>query len=238
MRKVMILYTVCILLCAYFSPQSSAQQLEIKELLVSNIGVNVGEIEEANIKLYADVKGDYLKNFQLNFDEQRLKFPSWKNVSNQTYYPKLFYSDLNSDGLKDLVIILTLGYGTGVIEQEVHVLHDDGEHIYEIPVQNPKEIIEKNVKTKITPSQVIITIHEEKQVKMDIKNLGIDTKDLFSSVVTANLIRYDVINNKLTAIIGAQVAPVGGYIGDFIITYRYKDDKYRLDKIDFKPIAN
>ncbi|MGG2082540.1 hypothetical protein [Lysinibacillus pakistanensis] len=37
----------------------------------------------------------------------------------------------------------------------------------------------------------------------------------------------------MTAIIGAQIAPVGGYIGSFYITYILKDKKFQLKKIKF-----
>ncbi len=38
----------------------------------------------------------------------------WENITNKTFIPKLILSDLNKDGKEELIVILTIGYGTGV----------------------------------------------------------------------------------------------------------------------------
>ncbi|WP_317946133.1 hypothetical protein [Sporosarcina saromensis] len=47
------------------------------------------------------------------------------------------------------------------------------------------------------------------------------------------MIRFEVIDNQLTAIIGAQISPVGGYIGSFHITYQFENGMYEGTKIEF-----
>lgn len=232
-------FLISILCYAFYSIPSNAQVLNQEKLAIKKPLVNVGKIEEANINLYAEDEGEFLKNFTLNYDDRILKFPSWKNVTNQTYYPELLYTDLDGDYSKDLIIILTLGYGTGLIEQEVHIFHKSKTNkvLNEKTVINPKEILEKNLITKINGSQVMITIKNKKTIQIGIKCLGVNPKDLFSNITTTNLIQYDIIDYKLTAIIGAQIAPVGGYIGDFYISYKNLNDIYSIDNIEFVPIT-
>lgn len=196
----------------------------------------VGNLPEANVTLYAIEREGYLGNFQLEANGVIQHFPYWINVSNPAYWPQLFYNDINQDGKKELVVILTREYGTGLINQDIHVLHENktnlGNVYKEVLVDNPISILLKNVKTKLTKSEAIINIGNEKtDIKID--QFGINPKQLFSDIVTENLVRYEVLDNELTAIIGAQISPVGGYIGSFHITYEYKNGMYEVKRIEF-----
>lgn len=212
--------------------------LEIKALANQNETEDkiVGNLPEVNVTLYAIERDGYLENFKLKSNGGIQYYPSWINVSNEAYKPQLFYNDINSDGKKELIIILTTGYGTGIIEQNIYVLHktktDIGEVYKEIIVDNPMTILLKNVKTKLTKSKAIINIGNEQTI-INIDELDIDPKNLFSDIVTGNIVKFNVLNDKLTAIIGAQVSPVGGYIGSFYITYTFKDGMYQLKRIKF-----
>lgn len=200
----------------------------------------VGNLSEDNITLYAIQKDGELKNFKLESNGTIQYFPTWFNVSNEAYYPKIFYKDINSDGNKELIIVLTTGYGTGNVEQNVHVFNkhkinigEDYKEVFkEVLVDNPLAIILKNVKTTLTKSEANITIGDEETV-IKIDKMGIPSNHLFQDVDTGNIIKFDVINNELTAIIGAQIAPAGGLIGNFYITYSLKDKMYQLKKIKF-----
>ncbi|MBO0601854.1 hypothetical protein I2483_09290 [Sporosarcina sp. E16_3] len=199
----------------------------------------VGNLLEANVTLYAIEREGYLEKFRLEANGGIQYFPYWINVSNEAYWPQLFYKDIIQDGKKELIIVLTRGYGTGVIEQFVHVLHNTetnfGEVYGEILVDNPMAILLKNVKTKLTKSEAIINIGNERTV-IQLDKLGIDPKRLFSDVVTGSLVRFDVLDNELTAIMGAQTSPLGGYIGEFHITYEFKDQMYQVKRIKFIPL--
>ncbi|MDN4608669.1 hypothetical protein [Sporosarcina highlanderae] len=205
----------------------------VKSMAIEKV---VGKIPEANIYLYATEREGNLEKFRLEANGVIQYFPFWINVSNETYWPQLIYHDINHDGKKELIIILTQGYGTGIILQEVHVLHNTETNIgnvyREMIVDNPMAILLKNVKTKLTKSEAIITIGKEKTV-IKIDTLGIEPENLFSDVVTDNLIRFEVIDNQLTALIGAQIAPVGGYIGSFYITYKFQNGLYEGTNVEF-----
>lgn len=196
----------------------------------------IGSIPEINLTLFAQEKDGELVNFRLDVNGGTKYFPYWRNVANETYAPQLFYQDINTDGKKDIIIVLTQGYGTGILEQNVHVLHQTqtnlGETYREIIVDDPRTILLRNVKTKLTKSEAIISI-SNKEEKYSIEKIVKGPEGLFSNIVTDNLISYEIIDNQLFAKMGAQIAPAGGFIGSFYITYEYKDRFYQMKEIDF-----
>ncbi|CAM5197216.1 hypothetical protein UACE39S_04336 [Ureibacillus acetophenoni] len=205
---------------------------ESKEIIVENLS-------ESNITLSAiESKGNFI-NFKLKISGKIIEFPNWINVSNKTYWPQLFYKDINKDGLEELIIVLTTGYGTGVIKQDVHVLqkNNNSNAFKEVNVENPIANLKKNIKTELTKSKAIINIANQQTV-IELEKLGLTSEDLFSDIVLRNLVRFDILDNNLTAVIGAQVSPIGGYIGDFYIMYEFIDNKYQVKRINFVPIKN
>lgn len=206
-----------------------SRQNQTKEIVV-------GELPEAKITLFAKEREGILEKFRLEENGISQHFSFWINVSNETYWPQLINTDINQDGEKELIIILTRGYGTGVINQEIHVLHkidtNFGNVYREILVDNPITTLLKKVKMELTKSHALITIGHHK-TEIEIDKLGIEPRNLFSDITTANLLRFEIIDNNLMAIIGAQVSPVGGFIGSFRITYEYKNEMYEAKKIEF-----
>lgn len=199
----------------------------------------VATLPKEIINLYATERDGYLEKFRLEVNGNSHLFPYWMNVSEEAFRPKIYFNDINSNGEIELIIVLTTGTGTGILEQYVHVFHKTKTnlgYVYkEILVDNPMAIILKNVKTNLTNSEVIIKIGN-KETDINIENLGIKPKNLFSDINTGNITKFDVLNNELTAIIGAQVSPAGGFIGNFHISYIFKDNMYQMKKIEF--IAN
>lgn len=238
LMKFMMFFAIFLLLTP--SETSALNHINKKSIPIQNKTKEqiIGEIPEANIILYAREREGYFEKFKLMANGDIQYFPGWMNISNEAYKPKLFFSDINSDGKKELIIILTTGYGTGIIQQNVHVLHNIktgmGEIYKEKIVDDPRAILLKNVKTKLTKSEAIINI-KNKKIVINIDKLDIAPEHLFSNIVMDNLIKFDVLDNELTAIVGAQISPVGGYIGSFYITYAFKDNMYQLKKINFIP---
>ncbi|MEK4671327.1 hypothetical protein [Niallia sp. FSL R7-0271] len=198
----------------------------------------VGSLPEANVKLYATERTGLLENFRLHLSSGDKYLPFWFNVSNRSYWPSLFYKDINQDGKKELIFVLTTGYGNDTVKQNVHVFHeiktDLGNAYEETLVDNPMAIILKNVKTNLTKSEAIITLGNKKTV-IKIDELGVDPKHLFPDIAIGNITEFEILDNKLTANMGASVSPAGGYLGDFHITYTFKDKMYQVEKIEFIP---
>lgn len=195
----------------------------------------VGNLPEAELTLYATEKEGDLTNFKLTVKGETYFFPRWLNSPNITYYPKLYYSDINNDGRKEIVIVLTTDTGTGVIIQEPHVFQvDNNGDLLEKLVDNPMAIINKNVKTKLSKSEAIVSIGKEK-TKINVKEFNIVPSHIFENVAIGSVLRFEVTDNKLVAKVGLTIAPTGGSIGEIQITYIYKDNMYQAKQINFIP---
>jgi len=195
----------------------------------------VGQLLEANLTLFATEKEGDLTNFKLKVKGETYFFPRWINASNPTYYPELYYSDINNDGKKEIIIVLTTGTGSGIVIQEVHVFHiDNNGNLIEILVDNPMSIINKNVKTKLSKSEATVSIGNE-ITKINVEELGIVPSHIFETVALGSIFKFKVINNKLEAIVGAAIAPTGGSLGEIHITYTFKDNMYQAEQIKFIP---
>lgn len=195
----------------------------------------VGNLPEAELTLYATEKEGDLTKFKLSVKGETYFFPRWVNSPNITYYPKFYYSDINNDGRKEIVIVLTTDTGTGVIIQEPHVFHvDNNGDLLDKLVDNPTAIINKNVKTKLSSSKAIVSIGREKN-KINIKELNIVPSHIFENVAVGSTLRFEVIDNKLVAKVGLTISPAGGSIGEIHITYTFKDNMYQSKQINFIP---
>lgn len=199
----------------------------------------ISKSKEANVILYAneiDRKNGMYRDFEMKIDGGTRYFPYWINVTNPTYAPRILYNDLNEDEKKDLTIVLTKGYGTGVLDSEVHVLNKTqtsiGEIHKEILVDNPISVILKNVKTKLTQHEAVVSIGE-KTTEIDIEKFQIPPDHLFNDVVFGSIVNFDVVDNHLVASVDGQITPAM-FIGTIQITYEFKDKMYQAIKIEFK----
>ena len=181
-------------------------------------------------------------DFKIDFQGSILSKPYWINTTSPTWSPKIIYEDISQDGKKELVIILTKGICTGVLEREVHVFQmqqrksnkTQSAMPVEVVVDDPIAILLKNVKIELTPNKASVSIGDKKYT-VDIKSLGIQPGHLFDEIYFGNLINFDIKNNLLIAKLGGQISPVGGYIGDIQITYIFKDKMYQAKSIEFIP---
>jgi len=213
------------------SPSVAKVSSETKTMVAKN--------DEANVILYAtetDKKNGTYRGFEMKMAAGTKYFPFWMNVTNPTYAPIILYNDLNTDGRKDLIMVLTRGYGTGVLDSEVHILHkiqtNMGENFVEVLVDNPLAVILKNVKTKLTQHEVKVTIVDKTTV-INIDKFQIPPEHLFDHIGFGSIIKYDVVDHQLVASIPAQITPAM-FLGTIEITYEFKDQMYQAKKIEYK----
>jgi hypothetical protein len=197
-------------------------------IYISNISEPQSEIvatyKKAKATLYATKREGNLEKFRLEIDRETRWFPYWRNSDTPAFGPRFFHEDINQDGKKELVIILTTGHGTGVLITEAHVLQKTQTNIGEIYMEklidNPLAIINKNVKTKkLLNDQVEIGIGKKKTIDNIYKYLG------------GEHIEFSVYNNELVAFISGQVSPPPE--GAILITYQFKDNMYQAKKIEY-----
>lgn len=182
-----------------------------------------------DIVLYAKkTNEDLYRDFKLDFKGETYFIPFGINVTNPTYAPKIFYQDINEDRKKELIITLTKGYGSGVRDEEVYAYsYTNG--LIDVIVDNPLAIINKNVKTKLTPEKAKITLGDKVFI-VDTKS--IESTHLFEDISFGSVIDYEVINKNLMVRVSSQITPAM-FVGDIIITYEYSDKMYQAKEIKF-----
>ena len=103
----------------------------------------------------------------------------------------------------------------------------------DILVDNPITIINKNVKTKLT-TEIAEIIVGDKVYKVDIRPLEVKPTNLFQDISFGSSIKYEVIDQLLTATISAQISPAG-FVGQLVIVYEYREKMYQAKSIEFQP---
>lgn len=183
--------------------------------------------------MYAKKIVSLYRDFRIDFKGETYFRPFWMNDTNPTYAPQIYYEDINNDEKKELIIILTKGYGTSALEEEVYVYRYSNGLIC-VLVDNPLAIMNKNVKTKLTTEKAEVRV-EHKVYTVDIKPLEIKSENLFDDIGFGSIIDYEVKDNQLIAKIPGQISPAG-YIGEIDIVYEYRDKMYQAKSIEFQPV--
>lgn len=221
MRKFLVLALIVCLLINPYKTNAAGNGYEV-----------VAKISNENITLYAKNKDEFYQDFKIVFKGTLYSRPFWINVTNPTYAPQIYYEDINKDQKKELIIILTKDYGTGVLEQEVNVFHIDSNRFGEVLVDNPMAIVNKNIRSSLSQSKAEITIGKKHYV-INVKELELIPETIFDEINFESIIKYEVKNNKLIATLHPQFSP-GAFVGSVIITYEYRDKMYQAKSIDFQ----
>jgi hypothetical protein len=142
----------------------------------------------------------------------------WSNVNNETYYPAVGMAQLGTDGNQKMVVFLTKGYGTGVLDQEPHVLnlHD----LSERPVENPVEAVKQQVKSRITKAGGKVNII----VQTDAQKIEKSYDETYAAVWNeyvgfGSIVKYELSNNQIIAFVPGNVSAA-----EFAVTVRVEYD--------------
>lgn len=209
---------------------------------------------DSNIKLLASIPEEKTYLYAINTDDSILyntmilsvkgvnKIYPWENLSlpSPVAFPQLYYTDLNNDNKKELVVILAKNTGTGVSVKEIHVL--DLENFNEYKIEDPVDVITDNIEISIiTTKKVEIKIDDNVAV-IDINNVPFNQlgyyPDTISEIYYKDYIKYELINEGdiLKAIVGAEAAHMK-YVGNFDIYYSFKNGEFKANKIVFSSPA-
>ena len=136
-------------------------------LVVINAKAFSGQYDEIEKSSKVDITiiNDIYTDFKIDFQGSVFLRPYWVNTANPTWSPQIIYEDINNDEKNELIIILTKGYGTGTLEEEVHVFHAQKQRMkkfigvpVEVLVDEPIAIVLKNVKTNLSPTGAKVSI--------------------------------------------------------------------------------
>lgn len=193
----------------------------------------VASLQNKNVKLFglSSQSNDIYDKFLINING-KTKYFNWKNVTSETFSPKIILSDINSDNVEELIIILTTGTGSDLHVEDIHIINPNT--FREYAINDPLVIIKEHVATKITNGDKEVLI----QIKLNGNEFNIEKqKDYagswFEDVYFGNDNHWEVVNKKLYAHIGAQVSPAG-YIGIITIEYKFENNEFNLSDISFK----
>lgn len=195
----------------------------------------VSRNDNENITLYAKKMNGSFRDFKVDFKGAIFSRPFWIGVTNPSYAPQIIYKDINKDQKKELVIILTKGYGTGVLWEDVYVFEILNNHlnVNEMIVDNPLAIIHKNVKTKLTAEKAEVIVGDKK-CTVDITPLEIKKENLFDDIGFGSIVDYEVRDNQLIVSVAGQISPAS-FVGSIEIIYEYRDKMYQANSIKFQP---
>lgn len=194
----------------------------------------VSDIPNTDIKLYYvehnESKGMY-NGFVLQINGVKTYF-RWENVDNPSRKPKLVLSDLDKDGRNELVVVLNKGYGTGVQDEEVHVIKLEP-FFYEVLVENPLIALHKKVHIEKSPDQIMISLNNKKTV---LNKKGMTSLPFLEDLGAGygHHIGFEASNNTLYSRVFLGVGTNPG-VGEFLIKYNYKDEIFQVQSIDFIP---
>lgn len=193
----------------------------------------LADLAEKDISLFAkvdnEVDGVY-KGLLLKIKGEEKEY-NWENLSNPTYYPELYLSDIDNDKKEELIIILTDGTGSGFKSEKIYVL--DIQSLEEYDIDNPLDIISQKVDSTITINNekllIKILINGKEIInEKEVTEAGVWNESLgFGSIVD-----YTVDNGVIRAIVPAAVATTW-YIGEVRIDYKYHEGTIKDEKLEF-----
>jgi len=168
----------------------------------------------------------------LSIDGKTKRF-SWKTYGEPAFLPEFSYADVDGDGRNELIVILCESEGTGALVEEIHVLNP--ENFSEITVQSPLVALENRVVSKIDENDVQITIDNQNALVFPEKEITAkvaEKKSWFDNLTTGSIIDYSMQGNNVIVRVAAQLSPAG-FLGDFNLTYEYKDNQLKVSGVSF-----
>lgn len=192
-----------------------------------------------NIYLIADqINWMTYKNFTLQVGDMGsliYNFPNWYHGK---YDPGLYKSDLNSDSLEDIIIVLNNDIAPSENPiKDIHILnqiHDPNRRYEEATVEPIQSVLDQLLKIDQQDNIVSFTTGE-KTYNMDISKYHFDNpRKPFVSIETLD---YSVLKGKLYGILGAYVHQDNhifpGYIGNCTFEYFWDGKMYKVKSVVF-----
>lgn len=151
------------------------------------------------------------------------------NVTNPNYAPEIILADLNGDGTKEIVVILTTGYGTGVYRSDVVVYNSEGNII---PVEDANAAFSKQFGGSFSAQGLDVNVQGQRY-HVPYTSLLSDRDHLNERPQIGSFMQYAVDNGSLTATAAVQISPAE-FVGDLTMTYRFTNGTLQAGKASFE----
>lgn len=206
-------------------PSIQKEKEPIEKILVNEIPGSIALVADPD----SSTEGMYADLTIKTVDNE--KSTTWKTLRAETWLPTLELIDFFADEDPELYIKLTTDEGTGVLMEEVHILSLPT--LEEFTIENPLTIIEKTVKD-LSNTDAYKFILNGKEKTIEKKALYGPADTLFDKPVFENIIKYNIIDNALTAIVPIQLSATEFY-GEFAITYKFNGKAFCFESITYAP---
>ena len=162
--------------------------------------------EEVLVYLNNESAGMY-EEVTVETKDNKKTFP-WRNVTNPTYAPITYVADVDNDDEDEIIILLTIGYGTGVYASDIHILNI--EDLTEIDIEDPVEAIKNTVTSSIVADGNKVNVEVNWDGKIIEKTYDKSYAGMwFEEVVFGSHVRYEVSNNRIFAKVTGAISPAG-----------------------------
>lgn len=192
-------------------------------------GVMVGESEDKTVRITGN------KTESGTFDHLQITTPVFSrsipgyNVTNPSYAPQISKEDIDGDGIPDIVVILTTGYGTGVYQSNVLVYNSDGS---QVPVEDANTAFLKQFSGSYSDQGMDIQV-QDKRYKVPYTSLFSDKNILGDKPGIGGIMRYSMENGVLTATTAVQVS-MAEFVGDLKLKYTFKNGLLQAGDASFE----
>lgn len=193
--------------------------------------------EEIQLQAAQVNKYDYVKGMNLIINGESRPFTSWEGMWDWSYKPDIYVEDLTNDEQEEFAVINTLGYGTGLMKKDVHIVNLQNHK--EIPIEPFEDIIKEWIDSSITTQDgqvtVSVKIKEQEKIKHVLDEYtGLPPDHFYTELGFGAIVYYFIDNGKLSARLGASASTVT-FSGDVIIDYKYESGRFLADKVSYTP---
>ncbi|NQX47311.1 hypothetical protein HQN87_18425 [Paenibacillus tritici] len=158
----------------------------------------------AKVKLYAALKdGNTYKGFILEVNGRKQRF-NWNVPRDYSHPPQLFYADIDADGKPEATVVFTLGTGTSVVAQEVHVVKPEQWKELSVPAADKAAAAAVSSSISIDQNDVLLKLDLKgptpSKVTMRIPDRAEDGLKYFGKTAAIGAVTYYTVEkNKLLA---------------------------------------
>lgn len=193
----------------------------------------------AKVKLYAALKdGNTYKGFILEVNGKKQKF-DWIVQRDYSHPPQLFYADVDADGKPEATVVFTLGTGTSLVVQEVHVVKPDTWKELAVPPADQAAAAAVASSISIDKEDVLLKLELKgdapSKVTMRIPDRAEDGLKYFGQTAGIGAVTYYTVEGgKLKADTSLMVGMVES-MGTLKLEYKAGKSGMELGRLTFEP---
>lgn len=146
------------------------------------------------------------------------------------------YEDINSDGLRDVIVALISGAGSGISSKEIHILNqrqDPNRRYEEVPVESINDAVKRLVKIEQKGNEITILIDKKKYL-VDYSKFGYYTPVDRPGVGSVEF--YKPEKGVLYGYTSVFVSIPEASIGRLKVKYHWNGKMYKAETVTFREV--